>query len=346
MQSDRVNDPGVGGEPLTVAVLGSCITRDSFNTRFNPGYKQWYRTVLMQNQSSLISVMSPPSEIAEDQLHRASDYDLWNVRTDFSKQFLGELGELAPDYLILDFFGDIHFGVLELADGRYVTNNRWKLWPTPYYKALKSAGPLTELRLERDTEAYLELWKDAFDRLVTHVRTVSPATTVVVHRGHNTGTLRLADTGKVVSLQRAKNLARIDLPRSNELWRQLDDYASGSTGFPSIDLTARDYPTFEAHPWGAYYVHYSMDYYADFLTALNRLHLRRVLCAGSADEAAMLDQVLEHGGEQAAEAARRQDAVIKGLRTKVLKQQQRIEQLQRRTPEVVGRKVLGYLRRP
>ena len=37
--------------------------------------------------------------------------------------------------------------------------------------------------------------------------------------------------------------------------------------------------------------------------------------------------------------------MIQGLRAKVRKQQQRIDQLQGRATEVVGRKVMGYLRR-
>ena len=168
---------------------------------------------------------------------------------------------------------------------------------------------------------------------------------MVVHRGHNTGTLRLADSGKVVPLQKAKNLAKIDLPRYNELWRQLDDYACESTGFAAIDLTGRDYPTFEAHPWGAYYVHYAMDYYADFLAELNLLHLGRVLQRGAPAEAAMLEQALGRTRERAAQDLQGRDAVIKGLRAKVRKQQQRIDQLQGRATEVVGRKVMGYLRR-
>ena len=70
----------------------------------------------------------------------------------------------------------------------------------------------------------------------------------------------------------------MDLPRINALWARLDDYATSSPpGWQSIDLTGREYPTFDGHPWGPYYVHYTMDYYADFLRSLNAIHLRSVL---------------------------------------------------------------------
>ena len=54
--------------PVRVAVMGSCTTRDNFNSRFNPDYKQMWDCVLLQNQSSLLSIMAPPLEISEDQL--------------------------------------------------------------------------------------------------------------------------------------------------------------------------------------------------------------------------------------------------------------------------------------
>ena len=88
-----------------------------------------------------------------------------------------------------------------------------------------------------------------------------------------------------------------------------------------------------------------MDYYADFLAELNLLHLRRVLQQSAPAEAAMLEQALGRTGERAAQDLQGRDAVIQGLRAKVRKQQQRIDQLQGRATEVVGRKVMGYLRR-
>jgi hypothetical protein len=322
-------------EPITIAVLGSCITRDNFNTMFNPDYKTWYRTVLMQNQSALISVMSPPTPITPEEIGEGTDYDKWNVRTDFSKEFLDELGSLQPDYLILDFFGDIHFGCLELAEGRFVTNNRWKLWPTPFYQALREPGPPPRtLRIDRNTDEYLARWKAAFDRLAEHVRRVAPGTTPVVHFGHNTTLLTLSDTAEPVPLQEHRTLAKIDLPRLNGLWRELDEYAVASTGWASIDLTDRAYPTFDGHPWGPYYVHYAMDYYRDFLTALNALHLRKVVSGLEPNVPAMVDQVLgrsREGSERPPPPGREVDDAPAAVGAPLL------DELKRHTPRPVRR---------
>ncbi|MET0694506.1 MAG: DUF6270 domain-containing protein [Propionibacteriaceae bacterium] len=325
---------------VRIAVMGSCITRDNFNSRFNPDYKQMYETVLMQNQSSVIALMSEGFALTDEELGEATAYDRWNVVTDLSKSFLTELAELQPDYLLVDFFGDVHFGVLDPGDGRWVTNNRWKLWATPYYQALKAAGPLRTLTLQRDTDAYLELWRESFDRFVAHVRRVAPDTEIIVHRGRNTSTLLRAGERTPVSLQQNSKLVKIDVPRYNQLWRELDDYAVASTGSASIDLTGREYPTMSDHPWGAYYVHYSMDYYEDFLTALNRIHLDRALPPA---EAAMLRQVLRVTTERRQAVHAAQQRTIKGQRAKLKRQTQRIAQLEGGRAYRAARKVRKLL---
>jgi hypothetical protein len=279
-------------EPLRVAVLGSCISRDAFNSKFNPDYKRTWSCTLIQNQSSVISLMSEPLTLEESDYGEASDYDKWNVRTDTNKEFLRRVVEERPDYLVIDFFGDVHFGVLELEDGRFITNNRWKLWPTPYYARLKEAGALHPLRIEKDTERYLELWRASFDRLVAYLREQLPDTTFVLHRGHNTNRLWLEDEQRAVTLTKHRRLWRIDVPRLNELWSRLDDYAASSTGFPVIDLLDTRYPSFLNHPWGPFYVHYTLDYYSDFLAELNHIHLTRTLRSeGREREALMLEQM-------------------------------------------------------
>jgi hypothetical protein len=314
---------------VRVAVLGSCITRDNFNSRFNPDYKRAFECVLMQNQSSIVSLMSDSPGVPEEQIAVGTEYDRWNVRTDLSKQFLEEVAELAPDYLVLDFFGDVHFGVLDLGDGRYITNNRWKLWPTPYYRRLQESGPPRWLRLDRDTDEYLRLWRDAFDRLVEHLRRVLPDTVVIVHRGHNTDLLTLPDADTPVSLSGSGRLMALDVPLLNRLWSELDDYAVSSTGFEQIDLTGGQYPTSAEHPWGPFYVHYSMDYYPQFLAALSTIHLRHLL--GRPENRpgdVVLDQLLAHLRLRADEAVESRDVTVRRLRARLRRQDEKLRRLQ------------------
>ncbi|MEK1831911.1 hypothetical protein AAAC51_32500 [Priestia megaterium] len=45
----------------------------------------------MQNQSSIISLMAPPLAFPKDKIDNLNDWDTWNVKTDFQKQFLEDL---------------------------------------------------------------------------------------------------------------------------------------------------------------------------------------------------------------------------------------------------------------
>jgi len=267
---ERRSDPA----PRDVAVFGSCITRDSFNSRFNPGHKATYNCVLLQNQMSLISLMSEPVHEAWEPTRQMSEYDRWNVRTEFSKEFLSELVRLQPEYLVVDFFGDAHFGCVRLDDGRYITDNRWKVRRTDLYERLRDAERLERFNGRRDPDAYIEVWSDALERFASFVHADLPRTKVVVHHGHHTSWLSLPDQVLPVPLRdhrKSRRLHRIDIDAANALWRRLDALAVKALDATSIDLTGDVFPTYDAHPWGPFYVHYTPDYYQRFLAELHKI---------------------------------------------------------------------------
>ena len=279
------------GSPVTVAVLGSCMTRDVFNSRFNPDYKSMWQCNLLQNQASLISMMSPAYPLADEDLgEHVGDYNKMQVRNDTSREFLTRLVHEQPDYLIVDFFADVHFGVLDLGEGQFVTNNRWTLHRTHWYERRKEADELRALRLQDDPEAYLALWRAALDRLVELVRRDLPGTTVVVHRGRNVERWLAEGRDRPMPMRRRPKLFKIDVKQFNRDWRLLDDLASAVDGWEQIDLTDREYRSFQGHPWGVFYVHYTFDYHDEFLAALNAIHLERCFDEGS-PEWAMVRQV-------------------------------------------------------
>ncbi len=334
------------GLPIEVAVLGSCITRDNFNSRFNPGYKRFYTCPLVQNQSSVIALMSEPFPLdgdpATEPAGELSDYDRWNVRTDLTKEFLDQVVDLQPEYLILDFFGDIHFGCLRLADGRYLTNNRWKLWKTDLYREMKESDGFTRLRIQDDTEEYLALWKDAFDRFAQFAEARLPSTTLVLHRGFNTNRAVVADRPEPMRLTKLKKLSKLDVPRANELWSMLDDYAAERTGCAVIDLTDRGFTSFADHPWGPFYVHYTMDYYHQFLAELHKIHLRRT---ADPDVWAMVEDIDRAGAERHDVATQAAGAKIRAQRARLEAQAAEVERLRGSGAAATARRAAGRLLR-
>lgn len=260
--------------PESVAVLGSCVTRDNFNSRFNPDYKSHFEVRLSANQSSMIALMSPPIEDEFTPLRTMSDYDQWNVRSDLSREFLTQVVEVQPDHLILDFFGDVHFGVAQLPDGRYLTDNRWKTVHTDFYARHRDAGDLTILKQGEDPDGYFALWTEAMDRFAKHLAESCPNTRVIVHRGYNTDQVLVPGRARPIPLRKHTKPVAIDVAAANAYWSRLDDYAIETFGWDAIDLRDLEAPSYAEHPWGAFYVHYTPDYYHRFLAELLKLSVR------------------------------------------------------------------------
>ena len=312
--------------PAVVAVAGSCPTRDNFNSRFNPDYKRWFTCELATNQTSMIAQMSPRVDIEWTPLGTMNDYDLWNVNSDLSREFLPLVAELQPAYVVLDFFADIHFGVVRLPDGRFVTDNRWKIQKTDWYEQQWAQGSLTRLNIQDDTEAYLELWREAMDRFAAHLAEHCPETTVVVHRGWNTNLVQVPGRPEPVRMRRHKPLAAFDAERGNELWAVLDDYCVEQFGWESIDLRDEGFTSYADHPWGSFWVHYEPEYYHRFLAEMNKIHLRHA--GPDADVVARVEQI-ETAARESGERRWRQARTLADSRGEtVSRQRRRIEELE------------------
>ncbi|MEK5109831.1 DUF6270 domain-containing protein [Cytobacillus sp. FSL K6-0129] len=130
-------------EKVTVGVLGCCVSRDNFNSMFNKSYSDISKCVIHQNQSSLLSVMSEAVSFDAAKINNLDkDFDRLHLISELDKSFLGRIAKEKPDYLIIDFFGDVLFGVFEYL-GSYITNNTWKFPRTTFYKELESKKVLS-----------------------------------------------------------------------------------------------------------------------------------------------------------------------------------------------------------
>ncbi|EUJ48425.1 DUF6270 domain-containing protein [Paenilisteria rocourtiae] len=252
-----------------IAVLGSCATRDNFNSIFNADYKKKFECVLMQNQSSIISMASNKRAnpvVATDEF---SEYDEWCVRSDFTKEFFDHLERLQPDTIIVDLFGDAHFGVLEIEPGQYVSNNRWKLWRTAYYKDMLK-GKVDELSIDKNREAYMEVWKKSWDIVLGKLKKASPKSKIILHKIQNVKEYYNFDDNRfdIASSGKVKN---IDVDYYNEILNEMYAYIKKSDkSIKTIDVftSKKEFLSFDEHPWGLFYVHYTMDYYPLFMNQL------------------------------------------------------------------------------
>jgi hypothetical protein len=248
--------------PVRIAVLGSCVTRDLFNRTFNPHYKDLFDCVALANQTSLISLMSAAVDVAPEDVTALDELGRRDVLREASRAFLGEIVAARPEYLIIDLFADVHFGCFEV-DGKYLTRNRWKTLKTRFYQQAST----TDLLPLDDRGTYLEVWRRSVDAFLDFMRTHLPETRLVLHRSRNATRVRSAD-GEVSDLGGGAHLRAM-----NEWWDVLDDELVRRGIDRVIDVFTPDVMTFQAHPWGAFPVHYTLDYHAGALSRLTQIVL-------------------------------------------------------------------------
>jgi Family of unknown function (DUF6270) len=254
-------------DKVRVAVLGCCVTRDNFNTKFNPDYKTYYECTLLQNQTSIISLMGNAIEFPSDEIIGLNDYDLWNVKTDFEKSFLQNLVEQNPHYLIIDIFADVFFGCIRVGDS-YITNNYWKLNGTAYYSNLEKRD-FMKVTLER--EEYLQQWRESIDKLFSFLRNNLPNCKVIIHQARFTNHYY----DREHSRQRFQN--NLNIAMYNSIWDEMDSYIEASYDVKAISLQNHHYISIEDHPWGLFNVHFEFDYYHAFLSKLHQIVLEDYL---------------------------------------------------------------------
>ena len=257
--------------PLRVAVFGSCLTRDVFNRRFSPNYRDLFDCVLLANQSSLVSMMSPPVDVTGADLSGIDELGQRDVLIDLTRSFLDDVVRLQPDYLIVDWFADVHFGCVELTGG-IATRNRWKLMRTPFYEQTWQGDVPPRGR------AWFERWDEAAVRFVDHVRTHCPETRIVLHAARNALAYRDAQ-GEVVPFKTAERLGRM-----NRRWDRLNA-TFGPMADATIAVHGDETISFADHPWGKFPVHYELDYHAAFLSRLTALALEDALASAAPQRA-------------------------------------------------------------
>ena len=83
------------------SILGSCVTSDVFRFASDLGPLASYHA-----RTSILSIMSPPLPLADDELDWSSDFARRAVQADFAKTLFDDLEAASPDYLIVDFVDD------------------------------------------------------------------------------------------------------------------------------------------------------------------------------------------------------------------------------------------------
>ncbi|MEV7648833.1 DUF6270 domain-containing protein [Arthrobacter sp. NPDC089319] len=237
----------------SVSVLGSCVSRDNFNSRIMPDWRSFFELGPVHYQMSLVSLMSPAMAFDHPDFALMNDHDRQVTERDFSKVFKDEISTARPDVLVVDLFADARFSCIQYLDG-FITDNVWKLPTAPgFYSSLDST---MRVGLEHDRDQFLFYFENACLALQDFLKQNSPHTVVVLNSAR--AVFEYNDSGRRAWFAREGNV------RLNENWQQLEEIFVRI--FKPIVLSSMTaaMQSDKHHPWGPASVHYEKLFYRRF----------------------------------------------------------------------------------
>jgi hypothetical protein len=236
------------------AILGSCVSSDIFRLAPDAGQLVSYHA-----RSSLLSLMSAPLELGDNDLAWHSNFARRTIKADFEKTFFTDLEASDCDTLIVDFV-DERWDLLRVGDSMVTLS-------ADLMKArVDRLARYDFVRMARMDPRTHELWRDACARFVRTFRERLPGVRVVLHKV--LGADRYRDGRKLREL--APFADGIQLGVVNAM---LEDYNACFCSLISpLELELpRTYMANKSHAFGLGPFHYEERYYvnaADILRSL------------------------------------------------------------------------------
>ncbi|EJN4577559.1 teichoic acid biosynthesis protein [Listeria monocytogenes] len=250
--------PESNANPLKIAVMGSCFSRNAFNSKpfFNPDYKRFFEVTFTQSHTSLFSVLSKPyTGINIDDYGNMTDNERRTLQADFDKGFFEKLENSNSDYLLLDLYADVLRGPIWLESGEILSLS--------YIS--EQTGILNDLPIKRlldhsNNDAFFQEWTSYADKFIEKLLTVLPAERIILNKGGFT--TKYYDKNGAV--QEYKIKMRIE--RNNYFWDRLNNYFLSKVPTAQvIDFTKKPYIGDYYYPFGHSFSHYESGYYKDFM---------------------------------------------------------------------------------
>ncbi|MGI5839677.1 MAG: DUF6270 domain-containing protein [bacterium] len=230
---------------IKFALLGSCCSRDIF--RFAPPA---VKVVHYHAGSSLISLLSEPVSIREEDVRLVSRFEVRLVVRDFRKKVFADLRRVAADYLLLDL---MYEGPdLAKIGASYVTRSG-----SMEMSGVEAASGLNFGTVLRGSEEARRLWQDACRKTVTILQELYPPERVILHRA--VCVPRYREKGKIRYFPLA---ARQEIEYRNRIIKMCyADFLAAWPGIRTLSLQGHGFVSEASHPWGLAPYHFEADYY-------------------------------------------------------------------------------------
>ncbi|TCP21860.1 hypothetical protein EV207_1392 [Scopulibacillus darangshiensis] len=257
---------------ITFSVVGACVSRDVFNRKFVPEYKEFYECISQAWQCSIISLMSPEVKLSEDDLQLSEELSAHRYNTmmrDISKQYLADIKANPPDYIIVDFYADMRYGIVKVGN-KYLTNNPNGFRKTKFFRDKKFDA---KYRFPTNLKTYRKLWEEAFDKFYHFAQQNLPDTKIILNCFRYANSY-VDKNGEVVMFDQDRYKF---LDSETKLFNELYDYLLDKYPLYKIDLRENEYYSDSQYAFGLAPWHYERKYHNDFFSGLNLICLRDLM---------------------------------------------------------------------
>ncbi len=248
-----------------IDIIGSCVSRDVFNSRFNDAYKEYVEINETVYQTAL------PSIVERSVIPDINDTDnpkkifKKTLNEEFSGNDVDRVIKSRPDFIIMDFFADVHFGVTRKM-GRYVTRNHMAFQTLNdsdvFYDDHESSPPE---RMRFDNDEYKAIAIKSLCDFRDRIRDELPRIEFVVNSARFSPTY-MDDNEDTVLFD---NHDRIRWKNSN--WSALDEIAIDKLDAQQISHNKESLISTPSHPWGLHPVHYVKSYYDNLWRSIRKI---------------------------------------------------------------------------
>lgn len=185
-----------------------------------------------------------------------------HFREELEKQFLTTLANEQPDILIMDFYADVMYGVVEVNNDSYMVGKGFRFKNFKAYKKLKIGKKYYP---RENFDEFFELWKEKIAEFDKWAKIYIPNTEIVINKARAKKTYIDDDGNEVVRPEKR------DLDQINRLWNALDEYAIKTFGYKAIDYSQDKYYLQQNHIFGNFFVHFDQNYYDLYFSKLKEI---------------------------------------------------------------------------
>jgi len=250
---------------VKIGVFGCCLSRDAFNSRLIHNYKDFFEINVTGTRISMISLMQNPINIDEEYfkifpINKSNNYKTSCIINDVKRTFLKSLLEKDIEYLIIDNYLEVVFGIICFDEG--IISYSTDLIQTNFFKELQN---YKHFRIMDLPDKYFELWSNSCKKFFDFIEKKCPNLKIILNKAKPTDKILKADGSVYIDPAYTKHVQMIT-PHLN----RLDSYIESNYDVKIIEYDD-DYYLDENHMWGKGPEHYTKIYYQDYMDKLKKI---------------------------------------------------------------------------